>query len=418
MTGARKISHCRLCRGRLSRVVLSLGDQPISNRLPKIGEESEVAAYPLDVVLCEDCGLAQLAHDLDADEHFHDDYAYISGASSTWVDHCRDYARGLIARHGVSERDYVVEAGSNDGTLLKAFRDAGVQGIGVEPSANVAKLAEDAGIATLNAFFDAESSAALKAGHGPPKAVIGNNVLAHTPFTHEFLIAGRDLIAADGFLCFEFPHVLNILEKRYFDTIYHEHYAYLGVRPLMHWAAANGMEVYAVEPQTTHGGSLRVFLRHATGAPTPDDVLAIAEKERVLSTPRAWAELDTWLQDWRLRFSLMIARLQGDGRSIAGYAAASKATVICNYLGLTGRDVAYCCDASPFKQGRLIPGANIPILEPEAMRRDPPDVVIAFAWNIFEEIARVVGELTGGRAALVRPLPDIELVAADERAGA
>lgn len=418
MTSARRVGHCRLCRGRLSAVVLSLGDQPISNRLPKIGELTETPTYPLDIVLCDACGLAQLAHDLDADEHFHEDYAYISGASSTWLAHCREYARGLIERHGVSARDYVVEAGSNDGTLLKAFRDEGVQGIGIEPSANVARLSDEAGIPTINAFFDAQTSAAVRRGHGPPKAVIGNNVLAHTPFTHEFLIAGRDLIAADGFLCFEFPHVTKILTDRYFDTIYHEHYAYLGVGPLMHWAAANGMEVYAVEPQTTHGGSLRVFLRHATGAPTPADVLALAEQEKALSTPEGWEELDRWLRDWKLRFRAMIARLQSEGRSIAGYAAASKATVISNYLGLTRRDVAYCCDASPFKQGRTIPGTGIPILEPEAMRRDPPDVVIAFAWNIFDEIARVVADLTGGRADLIRPLPDVELVPATERAGA
>jgi hypothetical protein len=417
MTGARRIHQCRLCHGRLGEVVLSLGDQPISNRLPRTGEDlSATPAYPLDVALCETCGLAQLAHDLDASEHFNDDYTYVSGASSTWVEHCRQYAQGLVDRHGVTSADFVVEAGSNDGTLQKAFKAAGVRAVGVDPSGNVAELARKEGLQTLTAFFNAETAARIRAEFGAPKAMIGNNVLAHVPDTHGFLSAARDLIAEDGFLCFEFPHYAKILEQRYFDTIYHEHYGYLGVAPLMHWARGNGMHVSAVETQTTHGGSLRVFLKHGPGpSDPPPSVAALLEEERRLSGPAPWRELDRWLGQWRKDFRVMIDGFHREGRVVAGYAAASKATVICNYLGLTGQDLAYCCDGSALKQGRIIPGVNIPIVSPETLTRNPPDVVIVFAWNIFEEIVRVVAGLTGRPLTLIRPLPEIEAHALAER---
>jgi SAM-dependent methyltransferase len=411
MTKSREVHHCRLCRGVLSPVVLSLGNQPISNRLPRIGDNrTDAAVFPLDVVRCLTCGLVQLAHDLDPDEHFNDQYTYISGASSTWVQHCASYAQRLVERHGVAAPDYVIEVGSNDGTLLKAFRTVGIRGVGIEPSANVAALARADGIETVTAFFSRETAERVRAQHGRPRAVIGNNVLAHVPDPAAFLTAARDLIAPDGFLCFEFPHFVNILTRRYFDTIYHEHYTYLGVGPLLHWAGENAMELYAVEPQATHGGTLRVFLRHATGAATPAAVQGIAEDEQRYAGPQAWAELDRWLGVWREEFRRLLAGFKKDGLRVAGYAAASKATVIGNYLGLTSDDVVYCCDASPFKQGRMIPGTGIPILAPDAMRRDPPDVVIAFAWNIFDEIRRVVASIVDGPVTIVRPLPEIEVV--------
>ncbi len=410
MTKAREVHHCRLCAGALSHVVLSLGDQPISNRLPRIGDDADTPAFPLAVVRCLACGLVQLAHDLDAGEHFHEQYTYISGASSTWVDHCASYARGLVERHGLAADDYVIEVGSNDGTFLKACRSAGVRGVGIEPSANVAALASAAGIETVTAFFNHETAERVRHAHGRPRAVIGNNVLAHVPDPAAFLTAARDLISPDGFLCFEFPHVVNILTQRYFDTIYHEHYTYLGVGPLLHWASRHGMELYAVEPQPTHGGSLRVFLRHATGAATPADVQAIASNEQQFAGPDAWAALERWLAAWRVEVRRLLAGFRQDGRRVAGYAAASKATVLGNYLGLTADDIAYCCDASPFKQGRVIPGTGIPILAPDAMRRDRPDVVVVFAWNIFDEIRRVVSGIVDTPVTFVRPLPELEVI--------
>lgn len=417
MTSARRVHTCRLCRGPLSAPVLSLGAQPISNRLPKISESAEITPiYPLDISLCETCGLAQLSHDLDASEHFNDDYTYVSGASSTWVEHCRGYAERLIDKHGVSSGDFVVEVGSNDGTLLKAFAAEGVQGLGVEPSGNVAEMARKDGVETLTAFFNAESVTQIKLSHGRPKAVIGNNVLAHVPDTHAFLSAARELIADDGFMCFEFPHFTNILERRYFDTIYHEHYAYLGVGPLLHWAGKNGMEIYAVEPQTIHGGSLRVFLRRSAGAAvTPPSVTAILDKERRLAGPAPWHALDRWLRTWREEFRAMIAGFHQEGRLVAAYAAASKATVICNFLGLTSSDIAYCCDASPLKQGRSIPGTGIPIVEPSVLTRNPADVVIVFAWNIFDEITPIVSRLTPGALSIVRPLPETQVLVQPSR---
>jgi SAM-dependent methyltransferase len=412
MANAREVSECRLCGGVLSGPVLALGAQPISNRLPKASENPpRLAVYPLDIVLCDECGLPQLAHNLDASEHFHDDYTYLSGASSNWVAHCRSYAERLTSVHGISENDFVVEAGSNDGTLLKALSARGVRVLGIEPSGNVADIARRNGADTLTAFLDADTATRIRSEYGAPRALVGNNVLAHVPDTHGFLCAARDLVADEGFLCFEFPHFTNILQRRYFDTIYHEHYVYLGVGPLLRWANENAMELYDVERQPTHGGSLRVFLRRRVGPPRapPASVKSILDDERLLAGPGPWRDLGLWLAGWRRDFRAMIDGFREEGRSIAGYAAASKATVICNFLGLTNGDIAYCCDASPLKQGRIIPGTGIPIVAPDVMKNNPPDIVLVFAWNIFDEITGIVAGLIRGPVTIVRPLPEIEV---------
>lgn len=407
------IGSCRLCAGAVSDTALSLGEQPISNRLQRPGASAaSVPSYPLKIVVCTACGLPQLADDLAAEEHFHDDYTYISGASSTWVDHCRRYADQLIDQFGLGPDDLVVEAGSNDGTLLKFFAARGVKVLGIEPSGNVAAIARLNGVPTLTAFFNEETARNIIEGHGRPKLFIGNNVLAHVPDTDGFLQAARDLIAEDGALCFEFPHFTRILTHRYFDTIYHEHYCYLGVGPLAKWAQAHGMMIANVHPQATHGGSLRLFIQRrgpAPDAPAQARIDRCLAEEAALSGVAPWRDLERWLQDWRSRFRGTVSELKRTGKTVAAYAAASKATVLSNYVGLTSADVDWCCDASPLKQGRLIPGSNIPIVAPAALRDDPPDAVIAFAWNIFDEIADVVAAGVVKETLLIRPLPEIEV---------
>ena len=413
MSIATRIRTCRLCGGAVSDTALSLGEQPISNRLQRSGARAApVASYPLEIVVCTACRLPQLAHDLAAEEHFHDDYTYVSGASSTWVDHCRRYADQLVSQFALGSDDLVVEAGSNDGTLLKFFAAYGVQVLGIEPSGNVADIARQNGVPTLTAFFNEETARKIAEGYGRPKLFIGNNVLAHVPDTDGFLQAARDLITEDGALCFEFPHFTRILTHRYFDTIYHEHYCYLGVGPLANWARTHGMAVADAQPQSTHGGSLRLFMEKQGRSP---DGSARARIDRCLAEEAAlagidpWRELERWLGDWRSRFRGTVSELRRTGKTVAAYAAASKATVLSNYLGLTAEDVAWCCDASPLKQGRLIPGANIPIVAPAALKDDPPDAVIAFAWNIFDEIADVVAANVVRETLLIRPIPEIEI---------
>ncbi|GAA4746079.1 class I SAM-dependent methyltransferase [Sphingomonas daechungensis] len=412
MSVVSQIQACRLCGSAVSGTALSLGDQPISNRLPLQGDGDGTApVYPLNIVVCTSCGLPQLEHNLAAEEHFHDDYTYVSGASSTWVEHCRDYAGQLVRDFGLGPGDLVVEAGSNDGTLLRFFAEAGVRVLGVEPSGNVAEIARASGIPTLTAFFNEETARNIVESQGRPKLFIGNNVLAHVPDTDGFLQAARDLITHDGALCFEFPHFTRILTHRYFDTIYHEHYCYLGVGPLSAWAKTHGMVVADVQPQSTHGGSLRLFLEkqgRPVGEAAQGRIDRYLAEESELAGAAPWQQLEHWLGDWRSRFRGTVSELRSAGKTVAAYAAASKATVLSNYLGLTANDVEWCCDASPLKQGRLIPGANIPIVVPATLRDDPPDAIIAFAWNIFDEIADVVAANVVQETLLIRPLPEIE----------
>ena len=413
MATAKRITCCRLCGGAVSNIALSLGKQPISNRLQRSGADaSPLRSYPLEIVVCTGCGLPQLGHNLAAEEHFHDDYTYVSGASSTWLQHCRGYADQLVEEFGLGAGDLVVEAGSNDGVLLECFLERGIQVLGVEPSGNVADIARRNGVPTLTRFFNEETARDIVAKYGRPRLFIGNNVLAHVPDTNAFLLAARELIAEDGALCFEFPHFTRILSHRYFDTIYHEHYSYLGVGPLAAWAQANGMVVADVRPQSTHGGSLRLFMAKegqvacAAAQARIDKCLA---EEAPLAGVRPWRDLERWLIKWRAQFRGTMSELKGQGKTVAAYAAASKATVLSNYLGLTADDVVWCCDASPLKQGRLIPGANIPIVAPAALRDTPPDALITFAWNIFDEIADLVAANVVRETLLIRPVPEIEI---------
>ena len=411
MASVNRIEACRLCGGELSGIVLSLGEQPISNRLPRT-EATAVAPFPLEIVVCEACGLPQLAHQLPAEEHYHDDYTYVAGVSTTWVRHCRRWADQLIDRFDLGPDDLVIEAGSNDGTLLKAFATRGVKVLGIEPSGNVAAIARENGVPTLTAFFNEETARSVAKTYGRPKLFIGNKGPAHVPDTDAFLQAARDLIADDGALCFEFPTFTRILTHRYFDTIYHEHYCYLGVGPLAKWAQTHGMTIADVRPQPTHGGSLRLFMEKQGRKPDAAAQRRINRcltEEAALAGAAPWQELDRWLDDWRSRFLGTVSDLRSRGKSVAAFAAASKATVLSNYVGLTAADVAWCCDASPLKQGRLIPGANIPIVPPTALRDDPPDAVIVFAWNIMDEIADVVAANVVKQTLLIRPLPEIEV---------
>ena len=409
------ITACRLCGAPLGEPVLSLGNQPISNRLATSQQEdATLRTYPLSIVLCSACGLPQLEHNLQASDHFHGDYVYLSGASSTWVQHCSEYAQDLVQHQGLCEGDFIIETGSNDGTLLKAFSALGLRTLGIEPSSNVADLARKDGIETLATFFNEAAATLIRKKHGVPKALVGNNVLAHVPDTDAFLRAARDLIDPEGFLCFEFPHFVHILDRRYFDTIYHEHYTYLGVGPLQKWADNNGMELYDVERHSTHGGSLRVFLRHqgarARFQKHSSMIDAIIADETALKGAEPWHQLARWLEQWRERLRSSLADFTAEGKKVVGYAAASKATVLCNYLGVTVDDIAYCCDASPTKQHRIIPGTGIPIVEPERIRKEPPDVVMVFAWNIFDEILSRISKLVTRPTTVIQPLPDIKIV--------
>jgi SAM-dependent methyltransferase len=389
--------------------VLNLGKQPISNRLPQSRDQAVGGFHPLSIVLCSECGLAQLQHHLDPSEHFHDDYVYRSGMSTTWISHCQDYARDLMEDYAVAVGDNVVEIGSNDGTLLMAFKERGAKVHGVDPSSNVAAFATSAGIETTVAFFNQESADALRARLGCVKAVIGNNVLAHVPNIAEVLRAGKSLIAEDGFLCFEFPHFVNIIERRYFDTIYHEHYSYLGVSSLQQWAARNGMVVFDVQRQDVHGGSLRVFLRRGGREGLPDHVATLIEAEQAFLRPEPWHALQQWISNWRQQFLELLQERKRAGRRVVGYPAASKTTVALNYLGAGPDLIAYCCDASPLKQGRFIPGVGVPILSPEELMVTKADTIIVFAWNIYDEIIGSLRKIVDYPVEVIQTLPELRV---------
>jgi 2-polyprenyl-3-methyl-5-hydroxy-6-metoxy-1,4-benzoquinol methylase len=401
-------SACRFCGAPLEHVVADLGMSPLANsNLDPEQDRAMEPFYPLRALVCSRCWLVQL-EDYERPEHiFDDEYAYFSSYSSSWLEHCRRYVEQISERLGLGASSRVVEIASNDGYLLQFFHARGVPVLGVEPAANTARAAIDKGIPTLVEFWGAQTARAV-AADSQADLLVGNNVLAHVPDINDFVAGLKIALKPRGVITIEFPHLLRLIELNQWDTIYHEHFSYLSLATAGRVFAAHGLRLFDVEELPTHGGSLRIFgchdddPRERTGA-----VRELAERERAAGLETAETYLrygERVVEDKRQILSFLI-ELKRAGASIAGYGAAAKGNTLLNFCG-AGRDfIDFTCDASPHKQGRLLPGTHIPILAPDAIRERRPDVVLIVPWNIKEEL---MGQLSyirewGGRFAARAP---------------
>lgn len=384
--------ECRFCRAPLSRALIDLGDQAVANSyLPP--DPAAIAAerrYPLRVMLCEQCWLAQLDTDLPADAIFHQDYAYFSSYSSSWVAHARRYAETMTARFDLGRDALVIEAASNDGYLLQHFGALGVPSLGVEPAANCAAAAREKGVETLVAFFNRETGERLAAEGRRADLTAANNVLAHVPDISDFVAGFSAVLKPEGVATFEFPHLLNLLRMAQFDTIYHEHYSYLSLLSVERIFAAHGLRVFDVEELPTHGGSLRVFacLDAAAHAPRSGlERMRAAEAHARLDHCDGYAGLEPEAQRMRDGFRDYLAQARAERRRVAGYGAAAKGNTFLNYCGADAGDLLFVVDRNPEKQNRLLPGSHIPVRGPDALREEKPDDVLILPWNLAGEIA-------------------------------
>ncbi|MGH7502364.1 MAG: class I SAM-dependent methyltransferase [Longimicrobiales bacterium] len=409
----RKRTSCRACGGRRLRMVVSLGQQPLANSLPRetSGFDHE-AVFPLDAYFCDDCSLLQLLDVIDAQTLFRD-YIYVTGTSSTIAEHNERYARAVIEQVGAGRNDLILEIASNDGSLLKCFTAYGVRTLGVEPASNIAAMARAAGIETVNEFFDSGTAAALLRSHGPAKAVIANNVLAHVDDTRDFLSGVRSVLAPDGYAIIEVPYLGELLGRLEYDTIYHEHLCYFSVTTLLRLADAVGLSVRRIDRVPVHGGSLRVFARPASRDAGHDAaVLAIADQEERggLTRPAAYERFAARVADSRTALLALLNKLRDDGRTIAGYGAPAKGNTLLNYCGIGTDLVDFTVDRNPLKVGRYTPGMHLPILSVDALIERQPDYVLILAWNFADEI---IAQQTGYRARggrFILPIPEPRII--------
>jgi hypothetical protein len=400
-------SSCRFCSAPLETVFADLGMSPLANSYltPEQGNGME-PFYPLRALVCDSCFLVQLEQ-FETPEHIFGDYAYFSSYSTTWLDHASRYVEAMTERFGLDESSHVVEIASNDGYLLQFFTERQIPVLGIEPAANVAKVALQKGIPTLVEFFGVKTATSL-AEESKADLLLGNNVLAHVPDLNDFVGGMKALLADGGQITMEFPHLLRLVEDNQWDTIYHEHFSYFSFTTVSKVFEAHGLRLFDVEELPTHGGSLRIFGCHADD-PRPEQPAAreLLEHERELG----YGSLDLYreygrrvAEEKRQILELLIG-LKREGLRIVGYGAPAKGNTLLNYCGIRTDFLDYTCDLNPHKQDHLLPGTHIPIRSPDVLREDKPDVVLILPWNLKDEIIDQLSFIRewGGRFAARAP---------------
>ena len=398
------VSACRICGSQGLFPVVDLGRQPLANSLLVPGSPP-APTYPLAVVGCPACTVVQLSGTVDPRAMF-DDYLYLSSYSTSMVEAMRRLAVETTRRYELGPDDLVVEVASNDGYLLRHYVELGVRALGIEPAANVADVAKAAGIETVVAYFTPEVATDLRSQGLRPRVMHANNVLAHVPDIHAFVEAIHLLLAEGGVAIIETPYLVDLIDAYTFETIYHEHVFYYSLTALVELFGAHGMVVEAYQPLQVHGGSLRVTVRNDAAAVPSGHVAAAlaAETYRDLRSERAYREFAADVDASRAEVVGQLARITGSGRSLAGYGAAAKATVLLNFAGIDATTISYVVDKNPAKQGRIIPGTGIPVMSLEHLRAAPPDVLAVLIWNLAAEVREQMEWFTADGGELVVPL--------------
>ena len=347
--------------------------------------------YPLHVYVCGDCFLVQLEEFVPPEEIF-TEYAYFSSYSDSWLSHARSYVEMVANRFGLSANSFVVELASNDGYLLQYFVEKGIPVLGVEPAANVAKAAVSKGVPTLVQFFGERTARDLVSRGTSADLIVGNNVLAQVPDLNDFVRGMKILLKPEGVITMEFPHLLKLIEENQFDTIYHEHFSYFSYRTAETIFAAHGLVLFDVEEIPTHGGSLRIYGRHAENGSKgiTDAVRRLKEGEAAygLDNLGRYASFGENVRETKRKLLEFLIRAKRKGKRVAGYGAPGKGNTLLNYCGIRTDFIDFTVDRNPYKQGKFLPGTHIPIYSPEKIRQERPDYVLILPWNFREEIMR------------------------------
>jgi SAM-dependent methyltransferase len=406
--------NCRHCGTPLSHVFLDLGFAPPSNAyLSPADLRAPETTFPLKLFVCDVCWLVQTEDYAQADELFRHDYAYFSSTSQSWLAHAEAYCAMITGRLGLGPDSLVIEVASNDGYLLKNFVAAGIPCLGIEPTGGTADAAEALGVPVLREFFGEALGRGLAEEGRQADLIAGNNVYAHVPDINDFTRGLKALLKPGGTVTLEFPHLLRLVEKTQFDTIYHEHFSYLSLFSVSRIFAAAGLRVYDVEELPTHGGSLRVYGCHYDDVrSTTKTVAQLLEREQ-LGGLQNLAALSTFqtradrIKDDLLSFLLSQKRA---GRTVAAYGAAAKGNTLLNYAGVRPDLLPFVCDAAKSKQGRFLPGSHVPILAPAALEARRPDFVLILPWNIADEVKRQLSSLADQGTRFVTAVPTLEIV--------
>jgi hypothetical protein len=405
---------CRFCGSRLEHTFVNLGKSPLCESYLAAEQLNTMEPfYPLHVYVCAECFLVQLQQYVSGEEIF-TEYAYFSSYSDSWLAHSRRYAEQMIRELDLSAQSQVIEVASNDGYLLQYFVERGVPALGIEPAANVAKVAVEKGVPTLVKFFGVSTAEELRRDGLQADLLLGNNVLAQVNDLNDFVGGLKIALKPQGVITIEFPHLMQLVEQVQFDTIYHEHFSYFSFVSAERIFAAHGLVLFDVEELSTHGGSLRIYARHDDDSTKPMTGRARALRQR---------EVDAGLLslDYYASFGRRVETLKRDildflidakrrGRRVVGYGAPGKGNTLLNYCGIRPDLLAYTVDRNPYKHGRFTPGVRIPIHPVERIAADRPDYVLVLPWNLRAELLEQLAYLREWGTRLVFPIPRLEVV--------
>ena len=404
---------CRHCGAPLARTLVDLGLSPLANSyVPLDKADVPCPQYPLHARVCDVCFLVQVEDAVPKEAIFDADYAYFSSFSESWLAHCQAYAQMMVPRFGLGTGSLVIEIASNDGYLLQYFKSLGVPVLGVEPAANVAAVAEGKGVPTRMEFFSEALAKALKAEGVRPDLICSANVLAHVPDINDFVCGLAVLLDGDAVYTVEFPHLMNMIGKVQFDTIYHEHYTYLSLVSVERIFAAAGLRVFDVQALPTHGGSLRVFACKAAASHVAAPGLAdMRAREQAAGLGRAagYEGFEARVQKVRDDLVAFLRKAKAAGKSVAAYGAAAKGNTLLNYAGVGQDLIAYCVDRNPAKQNTLLPGSHIRVYDVDQLRQARPDYVLILPWNLRDEVAGQLADLAALGTRFVVPVPALEV---------
>ncbi|PSC03987.1 SAM-dependent methyltransferase [Alsobacter soli] len=406
-------SACRLCGKGLHYGFVDLGMSPLCESFLEAAQVDAMEPYfPLNVLVCDDCFLVQLKEYV-APEHIFTEYAYFSSYSTSWVAHAKRYCESIKDRLGLGPQSLAVELASNDGYLLQHFLPLGVPVLGIEPAANVAKVAVEKGVPTVVDFFGVRLAKQLVAEGRQADLIAGNNVLAQVPDLNDFVGGMKLLLKPEGVVTLEFPHLQRLMEGNQFDTIYHEHFSYFSLITVERMASRHGLKLIDVEELPTHGGSLRVYLAHEGSArPTGPRVFELLAREQRLGFRRieTYAAFSEQVKRTKRRLLSFLIAAKDEGKTIVGYGAPGKGNTLLNYCGIGVDFLDFTVDRNPYKHGRFTPGMHIPIRPVEALAAARPDYVLVLPWNLKDEIVQQMRHIGDWGGKFVIPIPEVEVI--------
>jgi 2-polyprenyl-3-methyl-5-hydroxy-6-metoxy-1,4-benzoquinol methylase len=408
-----KIFQCRFCKNELKKIFLNLGEMPSANSFLKEEELKQEKKYPLCVYICKECLLVQIPEIRTPDELF-SNYAYFSSFSNSWLNHAKEYVEMMIKRFKLNKKSYIIEIASNDGYLLDFFSKLDIPVLGIEPATNIAKISKEKGITTLEKFFNTQIAQELKNKNQQADVLIGNNVLAHVPDINDFVKGMKILLKPGGIITLEFPHILQLINQNQFDTIYHEHFSYFSFSVIQKIFSSQKLTIFDVEEISTHGGSLRIFVKHSE-----NEIIEInknvgnliqKEKENGINDYNIYSGFSSKIEKNKEKFIEFLLKADKENKTVICYGAPAKGNTLLNYFQINSKLIKYTVDLNPHKQGLFLPGIHLEIKSPLEIKKTKPDYIIILPWNIKDEIMKQLMYIKEWGGKFVVPIPEVKIL--------